>query len=206
MPISPEEFRSRWLAVPGDTLVTAPDRVSPSLPPEALRFLRECGLPKEAAPFLSFESTGDGPPPLTSLYPHLTPAFARYLAIGSEGAGDPICIDTKAEGSRPAGAVVALNHDNHWQVYFLNSSVAHLAESLLACRALHDELADVPDDARDTNTLPPAPVDRFETEILRIDDAALESGSFWWHQLKGMRTPWPARPVSAKPWWKFWSR
>lgn len=62
-------------------------------------FLVLYGLPRDAAPFLSFAGDSDerygGIAKLTERYDFLEQEFERYIAIGSNGNGDEIVIDTK---------------------------------------------------------------------------------------------------------------
>lgn len=80
-------------------------------------FLAEAGLPRDAAPFLSFRNTRE--------YSRIP---ATYFEIGVTNYGDPICIDTKS------GAVVYLNHENEDRPVMMNSSLEALAESLCIYR------------------------------------------------------------------------
>ncbi len=102
-------------------------------PPEFLK----CGdaiLPTEAAPFLSFDEAERGPRlwvvfgPKDSWSAADKKRVAGYRVIGSDGCGNPICLE---DGT---GFVWMLDHEDHFSTRrFVNSSVSLLAESLLAC-------------------------------------------------------------------------
>jgi len=91
-------------------------------------FLTQAGLPDGCAPFLSFRAVAAGAVPLPEYYGlpstgHLT----QFRVIGSDGAGNPLCIDTTADD-----IVVRLDHEDRFATtQFVASSVSSLAEALL---------------------------------------------------------------------------
>ncbi len=88
--------------------------------------------------------------------------LAGYGMIGSDGAGNPICIE---EGS---GLVVLLDHEDRFRSrQFVNSSVGQLADCLLAYMGERQP-------------------ERFRAAVLSIDSEALAEGSFWWHEASGL--------------------
>jgi hypothetical protein len=121
-------------------------------------------LPDSAAPFLTFREASTSRP-IYEVYaspddwsPEDRTRLVPYAMIGSDGAGSPICVDKRT------GHVVLIDHDNWFRtVEFINSSVAALAECLLA------RLGEVD-------------VARFRSSIRRIDEAAMAEGTFWWHE------------------------
>lgn len=127
--ISPKDFADRWDKV--DPLVPF-DKESVdqlSIPAEQKQFLIEAGLPADASPFLCFEGTR---PLLTVAEKWRQPTIpSRYRQIGFDGAGNLIAIDEEAEGR-----IVYLDHEDRFAPVFMNSSVAQLAESLLAYRSM----------------------------------------------------------------------
>jgi hypothetical protein len=116
-------------------LVTAPRKLlaASSFPSDAARFLVEAGLPRSCAPFLSFEAVGRGPLPLAQHYgvhqfkpPDLSRLSSLHV-IGSDGAGNPLCLD-----SARGGEIVMLDHEDGFHTrIFVASSVFALAEALL---------------------------------------------------------------------------
>src|SRR5260370_1394397 len=60
---------------------------------ESRTFLTSVGLPESAAPFLDFAGPKNGVIQTAAKLWQLTPEFNRYLVIGSNGSGDPLCID-----------------------------------------------------------------------------------------------------------------
>lgn len=100
------------------------------IPADARSFLLEVGLPKSAAPFLNFEVPQNGSLTTVSQELKLPETYSHFRVIGFNGSGDPICLDEDA-----SGAAVYLNHDNHFKRVLMNSSILHLARSLLVFRS-----------------------------------------------------------------------
>lgn len=109
-----------------------------SFPADAARFLLEAGLPRSCAPFLSFEAVSKGPLSLIEYYgahqiraddvPHL----AQYYVLGSDSAGNPLCLDSARNGE-----IVMLDHEDGFNTRtFVSSTVAKLAEALLILHTL----------------------------------------------------------------------
>ncbi len=151
------DFTSRWDAVvkeaqakaeaagvPGAAddlrLVKAVSAIldTPSFPPDAARFLIEAGLPGSCAPFLTFDAVARGPLPLVQYYgahqfrPSDLPRLAPFYVLGSDSAGNPLCLD-----SAHGGEIVMLDHEDRFQTRtFIASSVAALAEALLVVHTI----------------------------------------------------------------------
>ncbi len=126
-----------------------------------------CGpdeLPESAAPSLSFERAAR-PVPIWEVFasPSDWPAadcerVAAYRMIGSDGAGNPICIEQRT------GAIILLDHEDRFRTrQFVNSSVRQLAECLLAYMGNQDP-------------------EQFRAAVLAIDPTAMADWSFWWHE------------------------
>lgn len=165
--ISAHDFKQRWQAGGEDILVPFPatSLEDVRIPENAKAFLIEAGLPADAAPFLSFELPKKGPlPRVPEKLWHLTPDYARFRIIGSNGAGDPICLDEETEGQ-----VIYLNHDNYFERLLINSSVFTLAECLLAFRAF----------LADTTPLTQERIGLLMGCLRRIDSEPCEPGGFW---------------------------
>jgi hypothetical protein len=166
--VTPTEFKSRFIA----SLPPIPDDIDLSLdefstfPAERIvklrirdvdrRLLAECGLPIDAAPFLSFGLSAD-----RVLMP--LDDFPDSVVIGHNGSGDMICIDQAA-----AGAVVYYNHDNHMQRVFMNSSILQFAE----CLCLFSEFMRTKD------------AETFARHVELVDSPALAAGSFWPNEVR----------------------
>ena len=116
-------------------LVSAPHEIlsDPSFPVAAARFLVDAGLPGSCAPFLSFELVANGPQSLVQYYglhqfhPPDVLRLASLYVIGSDGAGNPLCLDSARDGE-----IVMLDHEDGFRTRtFVASSVATLAQALL---------------------------------------------------------------------------
>lgn len=132
----------------------------------AEHFLTIAGLPVEAAPCLSF-----GQQSLDWL-----PEGARndYLAIGSDGAGNPIVVDR-------TGTVLLLDHDEKFEPSYVNHDVPTLAASLLRYRDLIDEAATAPDF---DGALSPVLRESFAGFLEKLDPRSLEENQLWSSELR----------------------
>jgi hypothetical protein len=174
-------------------LVTSPPEslaagVNARLPEGTRRFLTEAGLPASCAPCLTFDEVGRGLPGIADVFsPGRWSGEERarvdhYRMIGSDGAGNPLCVDVRD------GRVYLVDHEDHFRTtQFMNTSVAHLAECLLAFHTA-------------------APADRREA-LRRVDAPAVDDGAFWFYETAVESTAaGPAAPAiqPKKPWWKIW--
>ena len=119
--LTPSQFAQRWQdevvakdALPEDLrLVSAkPEHIDLSgLSEPTQRFLTEAGLPKSCAPFLCFEEIGKGLPRVWEVYspgqwrPGETERLGHFRMIGSDGAGNPLCIDQRNDQRRDCRAL-----------------------------------------------------------------------------------------------------
>lgn len=170
--LKPETFVTRWQQevvanepelIRDDFLLTvcSPDvPILKEIPADSARFLVEAGLPSSCAPFLSFDEVGKGLRPLISVWRLEgasgvdTQFLSRYHTLGSDGAGNPICIDIEEPGK-----VFMVDHDDAFRSRRLvASSVQQLAEALLI---IHTQ-----------------PHDQFRKLFEEIDSAACGTDSF----------------------------
>jgi hypothetical protein len=130
-----------------------------------------CGpdvLPESAAPCVTFKEAAR-PVPIWEVFgspsdwsPAERERLAPYRTIGSDGAGNPLCVERGTE------AVVLLDHEDRFSTrLFINSSVRQLAECLLAYLGEQDP-------------------ERFRAAVRAIDPVAMAQGSFWWHEAAGL--------------------
>jgi hypothetical protein len=123
--------------------------------------LGDAVLPESAAPCLGFAQAAD-PKPVYEVFgaPFDWSAQDRerlgpYLMIGSDGAGNPICLE------QVSGRVLLLDHEDRFRtVTFVNSSLRALAECLLAYLGEDDP-------------------ERFNTRVSGVDPEALGAGALW---------------------------
>jgi hypothetical protein len=179
--MTPDEFKAQWEREKTSQLLRYPRSVVHQLaiPEEAKSFLTDIGLPEGAAPFLDFGGSSHiSIPTVTEVWKAGEP---RYRVIGSNGYGDPVCVDTES-----AGRVLYLLHDDEMAPRFMNSSIPQLAYSLLAFRqVVADTNAIGGKDAYLEGRIPPEVVDRFIVEMETIDPPAIASESFWFHSIVG---------------------
>jgi hypothetical protein len=170
------EFRQLWETQGDQLVVFSPASLqSVRIKEDSSKFLLVAGLPRDAAPFLSFDTTKAGPLPTVEDDWHLGPNYRCFRVIGFNGSGDPICLDENEEG-----AVVYLNHDNRFQRVPVNQSVPQLAESLLVFRQfIHDVNARLGEDAYIEGKIPPDLRLRLAEELQRIDQQAFHQNGFW---------------------------
>jgi hypothetical protein len=172
--ITPQQFKQRWERTKNERLVAFPqDSLSDvRLSADAREFLVEAGLPKEAAPFLNFKPPKSGALTRVSVVWHQPPAFARYRIIGSNGSGDPVCIDEEI-----GGQVVYLNHDNLFQRVLMASSVFTLAECLMQVRDFIAEIGDI-------DSIPPGRIEPMIERLRTIDPAACGEEGYWPQEIR----------------------
>lgn len=165
MPITPQDFAKKWTSTDEEPLVRLPRTAvkTVKVPDDARAFLTTTGLPRSAAPFLAFDSLAEGLRLVKDIYGrNSSPTVATYSVIGTDGAGNPICLNEQ-------GHVILVDHEDMDTTTFMNSSVQRLAECLLAARAIYD-MDDLP-----RKTL----AGMFVKQIQSIDPPAMEEGSFW---------------------------
>ena len=109
---------------------------NPKILNSTIIFLTKCGLPQSCAPGLSFQGYGD----TTSLSPNQVfnidiEELNDYIMIGSNGCGDPVCIDLNNENE-----IVYLNHDNYFERIYMNGSVLQLTECIIRYQEFHASL------------------------------------------------------------------
>ncbi|QJI38584.1 SUKH-4 family immunity protein [Pseudomonas sp. ADAK13] len=158
------DFKARFIAalpfVPpeldlclGEFVVYEAGQVS-ALAPQDSQFLLKQGLPRDAAPFLSFEAYS------ASQIAHRLTVYGLsndYFPLGHNGSGDVLAIDRRSR------EVVCFNHDFDNERVFINATLMQFAQ----CLCLFQE------HLRDGR------IDRCLAEIERVDPAAAVPGAMW---------------------------
>jgi hypothetical protein len=179
--MEPDEWIKRWAdgEDPANSVLVrfATSVVGLNLAERDRRLLTEAGLPKNAAPWLTF----DARPGLlsrlrdTGFAPTDT---AALVEIGFTGSADPICLDSRT------GTICVLNHDDNLQIVFANSSVGQLVEFLDLFRTLvRITISERGSDAYLNNDIPPAAVASTIASMRGVDPDALEPGTMWHNEL-----------------------
>lgn len=166
--MSPQEFAALW----NEPLTKASSSALTEMPfsSETKTWLVEVGLPKDAAPFLSFRLK-DGLIATAEQWPSRQVSNGLW-SIGSNGSGDPICIKENEE-------IVYLNHDNRFQEIFINSSVKRLVECLLIFRQMIEEL----DEGYLSENIPEEWKQRTKKLLFDADNALAVRENFWSDEL-----------------------
>jgi hypothetical protein len=145
--------------------------------------LIQLGLPDTAAPFLSFETPWEGALPRVSDPNHdgryEQEGMEHMRIIGSDGAGNPICID-----ERKKGRIVLLDHESS-EATPMNTSVANLLECLAAYADWHSEVREELGADAWHDTLPTKFTAKLEKALEGIDPGSYKAGSFWHTEVRG---------------------
>ncbi len=184
--LTSQAFRERWCDKDNlESLVVFPPSAlaDVTIPDESKTFLTTGGLPKSAAPFLDFRVPDHGALRTIAELWQLAPEYNRYRVVGSNGSGDPLCIDESC-----GGQIIYLNHDDNFHRVLINSSVPQLAESLLVFRHLIRETQrQNGEDAYLDGDVPGDLQQWLRNEIIRIDPTAAHGDCFWSQELENIR-------------------
>lgn len=175
-----QAYKKYWSNA-GETLNTySPVQVDTTkIDNETFVFLTNWGLPSDAAPFLGFGEVQEGK--------LLTPnqilqidfyGLDDYLMFGSNGSGDPICIDVVKQSE-----VVYLNHDNYFERIFINKSIMQLALCLIRYRDFILSLIDITSAAYAKRKFSDDEFLQLKRNFLDIDKSYLIGNSFWTAEL-----------------------
>lgn len=141
-------------------------------------FLTTCGLPSNAAPALSFSEIQEDKLLTPNQVFHIAiEGLDNYLLFGSNGSGDPVCIDTVAHNE-----VVYLNHDNYFERVFMNSNVWQLGLCLIKYRQFRLSLFNTTTSDYTIRKFSDAEFDSLKEEFLHIDKACLAENTFWYDE------------------------
>ncbi|MBD1396085.1 SUKH-4 family immunity protein [Pontibacter sp. JH31] len=147
---------------------------------ETADFLSSVGLPTSAAPFLSF--AGDSEKELSSIFDTFETgedSHKYYLSIGSDGVGDPVCIDLQNECQ-----VVTLNHEEDFEPTFMNSSVKELFQFLTLYKIFVEEVIRVNgEDAFLDADFTDSQYEELNKAMEAADNKALRTNTFWVQEL-----------------------
>jgi hypothetical protein len=149
---------------------------------DTFSFLTSWGLPSQAAPFLSFDLIQEGKlwTP-NQVFKIDFEGLDSYLMIGSNGSGDPICIDT-SQGNE----IVYLNHDNYFERIFINKSVLQFAICLIKYQDFFASLINPSPDDFSKRKFADEEFSNLRREFIDIDRMCLADNSFWSAELEGL--------------------
>lgn len=165
-----------WAAM-GRTLVRAPSAsIQGLLPDEVAEFLSTTGIPSDAAPYLYFRGLENPTPDSWRRIEH-----RRYWVIGSDGAGDLLCLDVEG-----GCAVQVLAHDDETaSPRFMARSIRALSWILLAYASFVRRCnAELGAGAYVDGRAPEDAMTALRCELLEIDPGCLSRESFWVRDLE----------------------
>lgn len=180
MIISHDEFKKRW----GESLFQFNENQISQIPlsEKDRSFLLNAGLPEAAAPFLSFDYFSKDLKRIYELWGNPSDysdeekrRLKPYFVIGSDGAGNPIAIDTLNDCR-----IMHLDHDDWFNtITFINSSISQFAVFLLLIKEMiqraHSELK--------KEELEKKIPQSYKNELFRImekvDSKAMADFQFW---------------------------
>lgn len=173
--ITIEEFLERWDDDTTEMVVYDAESVSSlNISDESKTFLIECGFPDEAAPYLNFESFEDSEIlRLSETYGNES-EYSKYIYIGTDGDGLPICINEETE------EITIIDVFEKQDPVFVNSSVLQMAECLLLYYEFLKKIMEVngEDAALDYNADEKS-LNWIIEMITKTDSNAMDEGSLW---------------------------
>jgi hypothetical protein len=154
----------------------------PQLSEATRTYLVTVGLPEQAAPSLDFPIH---PVMLQTPNQYFRIAWEgldKYLVIGHNGSGDPVCIDL-ATGNE----IVYLNHDNSFERIFINTTIEQFSHSLLLYKLFYASLINATDpNDFSIRKFTDGELNDLQTDLLHIDAKALDPASFWKMELDAL--------------------
>ena len=169
--MNPQEFAQMWIKN-DDVLEPFDISIVKTLfsDPLTKKFLSS-GIPRDAAPFLSFGPHHDANLQSVSEQFNIEDAFDRYKIIGWNGYGDPIAVDEFDN------SIVYLNHDDEFGYVFMSTTLEKLLQILLTVREFIEKV----------NTQPSQKyAELYElaiSELNSIDPKAIKEGP-WGEELR----------------------
>jgi len=145
------------------------------------------GLPEGAAPFLNFGLRSyDGKFYTIAEYYsdyELNPKANNYWIIGSDGCGNPICIDSSDNDS-----ILLLDHEQEFEVIgTINSKVSELAQCLLEYRRFINSIqTEFGDDAFIEAKFNKKHVDELKKRFEKIKEGLLLTSDFWNSEIESL--------------------
>ena len=172
--MSPQEIAAYW-HTQGEALTTySPELLAGwGLELATMDLLSTVGLPADAAPYLSFDASVAR----VSTKFGLGPEFVHFAQFGSDGAGNPIVLNTAAHDR-----VELLDHENGFASQYVNRSLHAFAGSLVAYRRfVEDLLATRGEDAYFDADFTDNQLAALQQSLAKEDEQGVAAQGFW-HQ------------------------
>ena len=187
--MSPEDFKQLWQRS-NDQLspISREKTIRLSLLPSTIDFLTIAGLPKYAAPNLSFANDSNdrvfGINKLVDQYNFLidTHEYEKYVVIGSCRDGDVIAVNTMEQD-----LISQLDHEDLFSSTFFNSSIETLADFLIIYRDFESSVtAERGEEGYRSCYFTDIQFDELKAKMLKSDRRALIEEGFWKDELEIM--------------------
>ena len=169
------EFITKW---PDSELVkfTEDQLKALNLNDECSNLLITTGLPENAAPFLSFETNVSS---IKDNYQFSGNNLENVFQIGSDGSGDPVCIDSNNQNQ-----IVICDHENGFKSSFMNSSLLDLFKFLTIMKEFVEHLiSERGEDAYMDCDFTDEEHSDLENQYKNLDPKSVETGTFWRNEL-----------------------
>lgn len=141
-------------------------------------FLATIGLPRDAAPLLSFDSETNLHS-IREIYEIAEHGSNNLIQIGFDGCGDTLCIDMNQQHQ-----IVACDHENNFKPRFTNSSVIELFKFLTLMKNFGELLqAERGEDAYMNCEFTDQEFQKLNLDLQSVDPFAVEPGTFWREEL-----------------------
>jgi len=147
--------------------------------PATVTFLTTIGLPEQAAPFLNFyhqlPGTDGGFYRVQQEYA-LEDSFAGYIAIGFDGLGNPVVLNTQQQDR-----VEWLDHEDDFAAHYVNASLPALASCLVVYEQFIQHLQQAAgEDAYLEAQVTDAQLTALQEALLAEDAQALDEAAGFW--------------------------
>lgn len=185
--MSPQEFKNLWFDSDGPLSPISLERLNRfSMLSSTISFLTKAGLPKNAAPNLSFANDSNdivyGINKLTEQYDFSKDSdkYDKYVVIGSCRDGDAIAINTTEQD-----IIVELDHEDLFSSTFFNSSIETLADFLIIYRDFESSvLMEHGEKGYRNSCFSDIQFEDLKTKMLKSDRRALTEKGFWKDELE----------------------
>ena len=170
--MSPRAIATYW-HTQGELLFTYSPQVLASLgmAPADQALLATVGLPRDAAPYLSFDTTLER---VSTTY-NLPLGFAQFVQLGTDGVGNPIVLNTSSNAY-----VEWLDHDRGFAAHYINCSLQAFMASLVAYRRfIEDLLATRGEEAYLDADFTDEQLTVLQQSLREVDAQALAEDGFW---------------------------
>ncbi|MCX2573582.1 hypothetical protein [Pedobacter sandarakinus] len=145
-------------------------------------FLTFWGLPSNVAPFLNFEDLNNRKLLSANEFFDLNnDLLDSFLVLGTNGAGDPICIDINIDDE-----IVYLNHDNNFERIYINKDIYKFATSLIHYDQFTSSLIDSSAVNYERKKFTDQAFKELKNDFENIDNTCFAYNSFWTSELDAL--------------------